>query len=494
MKQSPEEIVNKARKAFASGKTKTYEFRLSQLKGLKKFVSDNEVEMVEILKTENTKPKFEAYLGEINHMKADIQNAINNLEEWMKPLKPTKPLPNIMDQVLITPEPFGVVLIIGPWNYPLALNISPLVGAIAAGNCAIVKPSEVTPKTANFLLETLPKYLDQSCYYVYNGGVPETSALLEQRFDYVFYTGSTGVGKIVYAAAAKHLTPVTLELGGKSPVYLDDSADIEVAARRIMWGKCLNAGQSCIEPDYLLCSVYMRDKFIKAAKLAIKEWYGDNPAKNPDFCKIINDNHFQRITRLLKGAKIAMGGATDPETRFIEPTILIDVKPDDLVMQEEIFGPVLPILTVDTPEEAIEFINKREKSLALYVFSTSKMEQDKFIKGTSSGGIVINDVMMHYSCDALPFGGVGNSGIGRYHGDFSFETFSHKKATLVKGLDKMGEFMQKIRYPPYTDGNLKILSTLTQKFPIGPGLIRLIKPALAVVLALIVYFGFYFRK
>ncbi|XP_066260449.1 aldehyde dehydrogenase, dimeric NADP-preferring-like isoform X2 [Euwallacea similis] len=483
MSNKAEEIVNSARKAFNSGKTKSYEFRITQLKGLQKFVHENEASIVEILKNENCKPRFESYLTEINFLKGEIQFAINNLKEWMEPTEPSKPLAFIMSQVLIYPEPLGVALVIGPWNYPFALSLGPLIGAIAAGNCAVLKPSDLTPKSTKFMQEHLPKYLDSSCFYVYNGGIPETTILLQQRFDYIFYTGNTAVGKIIYAAAAKHLTPVTLELGGKSPVYLDDSADVYLAAKRIMWGKCLNAGQSCIQPDYLLCSEFIRDKFIQAAKTVVKEWYGGDAAKSPYFCRIINDNHFKRIQKLLQGKKVAMGGQTDATQRFIEPTILIDVKADDDVMQEEIFGPVLPILTVATPEEAIEFINAREKPLTLYVFSTSKMEQDKFIKGTTSGALDINEVMMHYSCPTLPFGGVGESGIGRYHGKYSFQTFSHQKAVLGKKLSRLEEATLQGRYPPYTERNLNLISTVTKIRPKIPGMFLLKKIPYVVIMA-----------
>ncbi|XP_030751798.1 aldehyde dehydrogenase, dimeric NADP-preferring-like isoform X2 [Sitophilus oryzae] len=465
MPNEAESIVSSARKIFNTGKTISYEFRLSQLKGLSRFINENEKEILEILLKENRKPKFEASITEVSHMKNEIQDAIKHLKSWMAPTRVKKPLPYIMDKIQTRPQPYGVVLIIGPWNYPFDLVISPLIGAIAAGNCVVVKPSEITPISSEFLKNTLPKYIDESCYYIFTGGIAETTKILEQKFDYIFYTGSTTVGKIIYSAAAKKLTPVTLELGGKSPVYLDDSADVELAATRILWGKCLNSGQSCLEPDYLLCSEFMRDKFIKEAKKKIEQWYGAKTKESRDYCRIINDNHFKRITKLLEGTTIALGGNTDPEDKYIEPTIVVNVKADDPIMQEEIFGPVLPIVTVETPEAAIEFINNREKPLAVYMFSTSKQEQEKFINGTYSGGICINDVLMHFSCNTLPFGGVGSSGIGKYHGVHSFETFSHQKATLIKSLDRLGEFTQSVRYPPYTENKLKIILTLTTKIP-----------------------------
>ncbi|XP_060522148.1 aldehyde dehydrogenase, dimeric NADP-preferring-like [Cylas formicarius] len=492
--KEPKAVVQLARKSFSSGCTKPYEFRIKQLKALLKFVNEHEKAIVDILVKENNKPSFEAYAFEINQVTNDIKEAVYNLKEWMEPVKVQKSIAYVMDQAMIRHEPYGVVLVLGAWNYPFMLTLSPVIGAIAAGNCVIIKPSDLTPLIGKFMEEVLPKYVDSSCYQVYNGGIPETTALLEERFDYIFYTGGTQVGKIIYRAASKYLTPVTLELGGKSPVFLDDSADVEVAASRIMWGKCLNTGQSCIGPDYVLCNEYIRDKFVQAAKKVVRKWYGENIKQNPDYGRVINERHYGRIKKLLEGQRIAMGGEFDDSNLYIEPTIVIDVKANDPIMQEEIFGPILPIVTVATPEEAIEFINGREKPLALYVFSTSKMEQEKFLKNTSSGGIVINDVLMHFSCSSLPFGGVGDSGMGFYHGKFSFETFSHKRAALIKKLDRIGEFAQSVRYPPYTENNLRILSLVTKVFPPLPGaryFNRLLFAALAILFG---FLGFSYKK
>nr|AEE61834.1 unknown [Dendroctonus ponderosae] len=471
MSKDPETIVKTAREAFNSGITKDYGFRLSQLRGMQKFMENNEENIVQALKQDNKKSRYESYLMEIVHIKKAISATIKNLKQWMEPEKLPKPLLFITDQLEIHSEPYGVVLVIGAWNYPLVITLEPFIAAIAAGNCAVLKPSELVPTCARLFEEQLGKYLDTSCFHVYNGGVAETTALLEQRFDYIFYTGSGGVGKLIYAAAAKFLTPVTLELGGKCPVYLDDSADLEIAASRIMWGKCINVGQTCVEPDYLLCSQFVRDKFVQAAKNVIKKWYGKNIAQNDVYGRIINDQHFQRVSKLIEGHKIALGGKTDPQDRFIEPTILIDVNPDDPIMQEEIFGPVLPILTVATPEEAIEFINARPKPLAIYVFSSSPMEQQKFIKGTSSGGVCVNDVIMQLTCEVLPFGGVGSSGFGAYHGHHSFKTFSHQKGVLIKNLSKLDEYVQQLRYPPYTEKKLNTVKKLLAiNLPIVPRL------------------------
>ncbi|KAJ8929821.1 hypothetical protein NQ314_017419 [Rhamnusium bicolor] len=366
-------------------------------------------------------------------------------------------------QVFIYPEPYGVVLIIGPWNYPFMILISPLIGAIAAGNCVILKPSEIAPNTAQLVEKLVPKYLDTNCYHVINGGVPETTQLLEQRFDYIFYTGNSNVGKIVHKAASNYLTPVTLELGGKSPVYLDETADIDLAAARILWGKCINAGQSCIAPDYVLCSKEIERKFIEASKKKIREWFGENVKESSDFGRIINENHFQRIVKLLEGTQIAVGGNYDAKELFIEPTIIQGVKPTDPIMQEEIFGPLLPIVNFENAYDALNFINDREKPLALYLFSNNNNIHDLILKNTSSGNLVVNDTMMHFSCDSLPFGGVGNSGIGVCHGKFSFDTFSHGKGTLIKNLNKISEYINAPRYAPYTDSHRNFISNATKK-------------------------------
>nr|CAH7766994.1 unnamed protein product [Callosobruchus chinensis] len=443
---SAADIVYTLRNNFNSGNTKPYEFRLKQLQGLHKLLEDNEKALSNAIIQDLRKPQFEALLYEVIYTKNEVLSTIYNLKEWMKPTKPSKPLPFIMDEVLIQPEPYGVSLIIGAWNYPVMLVLIPLAGAIAAGNAAVIKPSEVAPHTADLLKELIPKYLDSEYYKVYCGGIPETTELLEQRFDYIFYTGNCQVGKVIHAAAAKHLTPVTLEMGGKCPVYIDQTADVEIVARRVLFGRFLNAGQSCIAPDYILCDKLTEQKFITAAKTILKEWYGENSKESPSYGRIINERHFNRIVKLLEeifiktmiisGANIAIGGSHDIKDLFIEPTIVTDVKATDPLMQEEIFGPILPIVTTDNASLAIDFINKREKPLALYLFSTCKTIHDLFLNYTSSGNMLINDTLMHFSCDTIPFGGVGNSGIGGYHGKFTFDTFSHPKGTVCRSVFK----------------------------------------------------------
>ncbi|KFO94567.1 Fatty aldehyde dehydrogenase, partial [Buceros rhinoceros silvestris] len=387
-----------------------------------------------------------AYSHEILGVLGELALAIDNLPSWAAPQHVKKNLMMMRDEAYISFEPLGVVLVIGAWNYPFVLVMQPLIGAIAAGNAVVVKPSEISGNTAQLVADLLPQYLDPELYPVVTGGVPETTALLTQRFDHILYTGSTAVGKIVMAAAAKHLTPVTLELGGKSPCYIDKDCDLAVACRRITWGKYMNCGQTCIAPDYILCDPSIQSKVVENIKATLQEFYGEDVKSSQDYERIVNKHHFKRVLGLLEGQKIAHGGETDEDSCFIAPTILTDVSPDSKVMEEEIFGPVLPILTVKSVDEAVEFINSREKPLALYVFSNNKEVIKRVISETSSGGVTGNDVIMHFFLSTLPFGGVGNSGMGAYHGKHSFETFSHRRACLIRDLKMEGS--NKLRYPP----------------------------------------------
>lgn len=457
------DLVKNTRTAFNSGKTKSIEFRLKQLNGLLKLYEENTELLTNALKADLRKSKQEAIVGEINVLKNDVNNLIYNLREYMAPERPSKDIANMFDDVYIIKEPYGVVLVLGAWNYPLQLLGAPVAGAIAAGNCVIIKPSEVAVETAKTFEKLLPKYLDNECYNVVCGGVPETTELLKERFDYIFYTGSTMVGRIVHLAANKYLTPVTLELGGKSPVYLDDTVNFDVAVKRILWGKCVNAGQTCIAPDYVLCTKDVQEKFIAMSAKILKEFYSGDIKTSPDYCRIINDRQFVRLQNLLKNSNVAIGGATDINELYIEPSILIDVKPTDSIMQDEIFGPLLPIVNVCNHEEAIDFINSREKPLALYVFSNKKNVINEFLNNVSSGGVVVNDTLMHFLTDCLPFGGVGNSGMGKYHGKYSFDTFSHKKSCLQKNYNFIAESIAAARYPPYSDFKTKFLTELLKK-------------------------------
>ncbi|XP_074016548.1 aldehyde dehydrogenase family 3 member A2-like [Numenius arquata] len=441
-----QQVVRLARAAFNSGRCRSLEFRLQQLKALERMVQEKEKEILAAIKADLHKSGPNAYSHEILGVLGELALAMDKLPSWAAPQPVKKNLLTMRDEAYICPEPLGVVLIIGAWNYPFVLVMQPLIGAIAAGNAVVVKPSEISENTARLVADLLPQYLDRELYPVVTGGVPETTELLTQRFDHILYTGNSAVGKIVMAAAAKHLTPVTLELGGKSPCYIDNDCDLAVACRRITWGKYLNCGQTCIAPDYILCDPSIQSKVVENIKATLQEFYGEDVKSSPDYERIINKRHFKRIMGLLEGQKIAYGGQTDEASCFIAPTILTDVSPESKVMEEEIFGPVLPILTVKSVDEAIEFINCREKPLALYVFSNDKKLIRRVISETSSGGVTANDVFMHALVPDLPFGGVGNSGMGAYHGKHSFETFSHHRACLIKDL-KM-EVVNNLRYPP----------------------------------------------
>jgi aldehyde dehydrogenase (NAD+) len=353
-------------------------------------------------------------------------------------------------------EPYGVVLIIAPWNYPFTLAIDPLIGALAAGNCCILKPSEVSASTAELIASLVPRYLDPACVQVVLGGVDRTTELLAERFDYLFYTGNGTVGRIVMTAAARHLTPLTLELGGKSPCLVDRSANLEVTARRIAWGKFFNAGQTCVAPDYVLVHRHAQEPFLEAMQKTVQAFYGGSPESSPDFGRIINTRHTRRLAGLLGSGKAVVGGTFDEEGRYVAPTVLRDVSPDSPVMHDEIFGPILPVLAVDDMERAIEFVNGRHKPLALYVFAEDAAVSQSVIDRTSSGGAVVNHTWMHLSVPELPFGGVGESGLGAYHGRHSFETFTHRKAVLEKPSSIDPAFV----YPPYTGLKSKILKAL----------------------------------
>ncbi|XP_021699434.1 aldehyde dehydrogenase, dimeric NADP-preferring isoform X10 [Aedes aegypti] len=360
------DVVQQLHTTFASGKTRDVDFREQQLKNLLRMYEENSAEMVNVLAADLRKHKQEAHVLEIDFLINDIRNTIFNFREWVKPEKPEKTMVNIMDGVYIYKDPYGVVLVIGAWNYPLQLTLVPVAAAIAAGNCVLIKPSEVAGATSKFIAETIPKYLDSECYRVVEGGAKETSEILRQKFDYVFYTGSGRVGRIVHQACNENLTPCTLELGGKSPCYIDSTADIPIATKRILWGKFINAGQTCIAPDYLLCSKQVQKQFLEEAKKILKEWYGNDPKDSPDLCRIINQQHFQRLSAMIKGANVAIGGETDSQEKYIAPTILVDVNSNDPVMQDEIFGPILPIINVDNAYDAIRFINSRTTSRPVY--------------------------------------------------------------------------------------------------------------------------------
>ncbi|XP_033253002.1 aldehyde dehydrogenase, dimeric NADP-preferring-like isoform X7 [Drosophila miranda] len=458
-----DDTLQRARLAFASGKTRNVSFRRKQLENLLRCYEENECDIISALEADLRRPKQESLIVETEFMKNDIKHILYNLSNWVKAEKPSKSIINVMDDVQIYNDPFGVVLVIGAWNYPLQLLLVPVASAIAAGNCVVIKPSEIAANCAKFIAEVIPKYLDNDCYPVVCGGPSETAELLKQRFDYIFYTGSTRVGKIIHAAANQHLTPTTLELGGKSPCYIDKSVELRTAVKRILWGKLINCGQTCIAPDYILCSKEMQDKFVAEAKDVLKEWYGENIQSSPDLSRVINSGNFQRLLGLIKSGRVAVGGKYDASERYIEPTILVDVKPNDPIMEEEIFGPILPIYTVESAYDAIKFINARESPLVLYIFTSETEVKNLFVNGTQSGGMCVNDTIMHYAVDVLPFGGVGMSGMGSYHGKYGFDTFTHKKSCLGKDLSAFGEKLASARYPPYSDRKGSFLSFLLHK-------------------------------
>ncbi|NMG06272.1 aldehyde dehydrogenase [Brasilonema sp. UFV-L1] len=440
------DIIHKQRAFFKTGKTKDINFRLEQLKTLKQAVTEHKEAIISALKADLNKPEFESYATEIGAIQ-EINYAIKHIKTWTKPQKTPVSLQFFPASASIYPEPLGVVLIIGPWNYPFNLIISPLIGAIAAGNCAILKPSELAPNTSRLLSEIIEQSFEPAYITVIEGGVQTSQQLLAEKFDHIFFTGGTAVGKIVMEAAAKNLTPVTLELGGKSPCIVDSDINIKHTARRITWGKFLNAGQTCIAPDYLLVDTKIKENLLNEIQKCLQEFYGENPESSSDYARIINQKHFDRLTHFLKEGKVRIGGETNSSELYIAPTVLEDVSLTDLVMQEEIFGPILPVIEYTNISEAIDLVNSKSKPLALYFFSNNKNLQQQVLQETSSGGVCINDTVIQVAVSSLPFGGVGDSGIGKYHGKSSFDTFSHYKSVLHNSfwLDL------KLRYAPYKD-------------------------------------------
>ncbi|XP_008844512.1 aldehyde dehydrogenase family 3 member B1 [Nannospalax galili] len=452
---SLEATLRQLREAFNTGRTRPAEFRVAQLQSLGRFLRDNRQLLQDALAEDLRKSVFESEVSEIAISQAEVDLALRSLRSWMKDKRVRKNLATQLDSAFIRKEPLGLVLIIAPWNYPLNLMLVPLVGAIAAGNCVVLKPSEASKSIEKVLAEVLPRYLDQSCFAVVLGGPQETGQLLEHRFDYIFFTGNPQVGKIVMAAAAKHLTPITLELGGKNPCYVDDNCDPQTVANRVAWFRYFNAGQTCVAPDYILCSQEMQERLLPALQSAILRFYGDDPKTSPNLGRVINQKHFKRLQGLLDCGRVAIGGQSDESDLYIAPTVLVDVQEMEPVMQEEIFGPILPLLTVRSLDEAIDFINRREKPLALYAFSKRSQVVKEVLARTSSGGFCGNDGFMHMTLSSLPFGGVGNSGMGSYHGKFSFDTFSHHRACLLRSprMEKIND----LRYPPYSPRNLRVL-------------------------------------
>ena len=449
-------IVDSLRERFERGVTRPISWRLQQLDGLMRFIEQRQPEILAALRADLGKPELEALAAEVTFVKNDIAHTKKHLRAWTKPKKVSTPWKIQPAQGMIQREPLGVVLIISPWNYPFQLLLAPLVGAIAAGNCALLKPSEVAPATAALIARWIPRYLDETAIKVVEGGVPETTEILAQRFDHIFYTGNGTVGRIVMTAAAKHLTPVTLELGGKSPCIVDRTADLDVTAKRIVWGKFFNAGQTCVAPDYVLVESSVHDALLEKLASTIRRFFGDDPQRSEDYARIVNERHHARLVRLLDDGEVVVGGRHDVTDRYIAPTVLKNVSVDSPVMSDEIFGPILPVLAVPNVDAAIRFVRERPKPLALYVFSSSKANQTQVLERTSSGGAVVNHVVWHLAVPDLPFGGVGESGMGAYHGHFGFETFSHAKAILHKPTQIDPDLL----YPPYSPTEKKWLERL----------------------------------
>jgi aldehyde dehydrogenase (NAD+) len=438
--------VKAHRAFFATGETLHVEFRKNMLKELKTSLLKYEERLYDSFWTDLHKSKMEAFGTEIGMVCKEIDLHIKKVQKWAKPERVLTDMLNFYSTGRIYHEPFGVALIMSPWNYPLYLSFMPLVGAISAGNCVMLKPAHYSERVSEVIRQLISETFDPKYISVMTGGRDVNRAVLNERFDVIFFTGSPALGKIVMEKASRHLTPVTLELGGKSPCIVAPDAKIDVAAQRICFGKFLNAGQTCIAPDYLFVHVDVKDELLSKIRQSIRRFYGNDPAQSPDFCRIINDTQFSRLENLMHSAgTIIHGGRLNPETRYIEPTLIDGVTPDDPIMQEEIFGPLFPILDYTHINDVISHINEREKPLALYLFTASKDLSERVLAGTSSGGGCVNDTIMHISNSRMPFGGVGKSGMGRYHGRFSFDTFSHHRSILRKTT----RFNPTLGYPPF---------------------------------------------
>ncbi len=448
------DILQSQRNFFASQQTKDLTFRKKQLKKLKSLVKSHENQMYEAINKDFGKSAFDTFTTEISFIYKDIDFYLKNLNEFAQPKSVTTNLVNQLGNSKIYAEPLGNCLVIGAWNYPYQISLTPLIAAIAAGNTVILKPSELPENSMKIMAKIINENFESNYLHVVEGGVAETTELLNLRFDKIFFTGSPRVGKIVYQAAAKNLTPITLELGGKSPVIIAENANLEVAAKRIIWGKFLNAGQSCVAPDYILVQEKVQEKWLQLVKKYLEKF--DYTADCDHYTKIINTRNFDRLVNIIDESKIFWGGKTDREKRYIQPTILQNVTWEDAAMQEEIFGPILPVLSFKNLEDVFATVENHEKPLSAYLFTNNSKEKKQFLTRLSFGGGCINDVVMHLSNDYLPFGGVGNSGMGNYHGKAGFDCFSHQKSIL----DRATYLEPDLKYPPYSENKLKILKKL----------------------------------
>ncbi|MED1622707.1 aldehyde dehydrogenase [Bacillus pseudomycoides] len=448
-------IVNEQKSYFYKGHTRNIEERKQHLKRLYEGIQRFESDIFQALKLDLNKSDHESFTTEVGYVLKEISFLVKHLSSWSKPKRVRTALTHVGSKGKVVPEPYGVTLVMAPWNYPFQLAVAPLVGAIAAGNTVVLKPSELTPNVSSLLANMLQELFPAELVAVVEGGTKESTALLKEPFDYIFFTGSVGVGKIVMEAAAKSLIPLTLELGGKSPCIVHNDAKLEIAARRIVWGKFLNAGQTCVAPDYIYVHSSVKEQFIKALRIEIKNQYGEKPLQNENYVRIVSKRHFERLCAFLQDGRVEIGGKYNEETLHIEPSIITNITWQDSVMEDEIFGPILPIIEYEKIEDIMERIQRQPKSLALYVFSESKEIQRQITRNVSYGGGCINDVVYHLATPYLPFGGVGSSGLGSYHGKQSFRTFSHYKSILSQST----VFDMKIRYSS-TKSALKFIRKL----------------------------------
>lgn len=444
-------LVEAQHKYYQSGATRPTEFRKEMLKRLQRAIRANEKLLADALKQDLNKSETESYMCETGMVLEELSYHIKHVAKWAKERRVKTPLAQFSAKSYISPEPYGVALIVSPWNYPVQLCLNPLIGAISAGNCAVVKPSAYAAATSTAIAKLIGDTFPPEYIAAVEGGRAENQALFEEKFDYIFFTGSVEVGKTVMQAAAKHLTPVTLELGGKSPAIVDETADIKLAARRIAFGKVLNAGQTCVEPDYLLIHRSVKEAFVSEYQDALEQFFPNGDMR--DMVNIISEKHYNRVKGLIQGESIALGGTFDDERRFIAPTLLDDVSPDAPVMQQEIFGPVLPMLCFDTLSEVISFVNGRPKPLAFYIFTADKAAERRLLDSCAFGGGCVNDTIIHLASSALPFGGVGESGMGSYHGKKSFDTFTHERSIVNKST----KIDLPMRYFPYSKRKLRII-------------------------------------
>lgn len=448
------ELIDQQRAFFNTNRTKDTDFRIEQLQRLKTLLVSNQNRLNEAIYADFKKSPFETFTNEFGLVFLDIDEACSKLKKWSKRKRVRTNWVNFPAKSYIIPEPLGVSLVIGAWNYPYQLSFAPVIAAIAAGNTVILKPSELPSHTSRIMAELINSHFDPVFFHVIEGGITETTALLEQRFDKIFFTGSPNVGRIVYQAAAKHLTPVTLELGGKSPAIFTENANLKMGVKRLIWAKFLNSGQTCIAPDYVLLPKSMKEEFLLLAKQEIE--LAQYSVQNENYIQIINDRNVQRLKQLLDPGKVYYGGKIDEEMRIIEPTLLHNISFSDPIMQEEIFGPLLPILTYDSLDEAIAEVKNREKPLSCYIFTNDSALKNKLLSEISFGGGAVNEAIMHISNSRLPFGGVGQSGTGSYHGEAGFKAFSHYKSVLEKAT----WFETKLKYSPYSEGKLKWIKRL----------------------------------